>query len=148
MGRSEACLRLHRKRPTSNLISKKVLVSLIGQIVIQALFQFTIYMHVKQQPFYRKPERDGVKNIKNYENTCLFLFSCFQYIFISAVFSVGYPYRKSLFSNGILLFYIIILKLILLIIILYHTHLTYNVSPVCIVYYGCIGVCGVFGCGA
>ncbi|CAG8646321.1 10487_t:CDS:2, partial [Dentiscutata heterogama] len=37
--------------------------------------------------------------IKNFENSILFLLSCFQYIIIAAVFSVGPPYRKSMITN-------------------------------------------------
>jgi len=36
----------------------------------------------------------------NYENSVLFLISCFQYILVAAVFSIGPPYRKSMWTNG------------------------------------------------
>lgn len=43
---------------------------------------------------------DNHLEAKNYENSVLFLVSCFQYILVAAVFSIGPPYRKSIWTNG------------------------------------------------
>ncbi|KAG0200869.1 hypothetical protein BGX28_006180 [Mortierella sp. GBA30] len=100
MGRTEAYPVLHPKRPTANLVSKKVLTSLIGQILIQSLFQGTLFLIVRHQPWYTPPAYDSEeKNIEMYENTVLFLLSCFQYLLVAIVFSVGPPYRKPMSSN-------------------------------------------------
>lgn len=40
----------------------------------------------------------------NWENSALFLVSCFQYILVAAVFSIGPPFRKPMWSNGNLIF--------------------------------------------
>jgi cation-transporting ATPase 13A3/4/5 len=105
MGRTEAFPILHPKRPTANLVSKKVLTSLIGQILIQVLFQGGLFVIVRHQPWYTPPEYDPEeKNIACIENTVLFLLSCFQYLLVAIVFSVGPPYRKPMASNRKLLF--------------------------------------------
>ncbi|KAG0284884.1 hypothetical protein BGZ96_010787 [Linnemannia gamsii] len=100
MGRTEAYPVLSPKRPTANLVSKKVLTSLIGQILIQSLFQGCLFVIVRHQPWYTPPDYDPAeKNIDCIENTVLFLLSCFQYLLVAIVFSVGPPYRKPMSSN-------------------------------------------------
>ncbi|CAG8667710.1 5684_t:CDS:10, partial [Acaulospora morrowiae] len=101
MGRTEPYPRIYPKRPTASLVSKKVLTSLIGQILIQSGFQFFVYMLLHAQPWWKEPVIIPDKgNIKSFENTTLFLLSCFQYILIAVVFSVGPPYRKPMITNG------------------------------------------------
>lgn len=52
-------------------------------------------------PSMSNPNReDQHLNATNYENTVLFLVSCFQYVLVAAVFSIGPPYRKSMWTNG------------------------------------------------
>ncbi|KAF7728451.1 hypothetical protein EC973_006131 [Apophysomyces ossiformis] len=101
MGYTGAWPQLYRKRPTASLVSKKVLTSLIGQIIINSSFQFIAYWAVREQEWYVEPvfDPDG-ENIECYENTILFLLSSFQYILVAVVFSVGPPYRQPLYTNG------------------------------------------------
>lgn len=120
MGRTEAFPRIHPKRPTSSLISKKVLTSLVGQIVIASGVQFFTFFYVRSQEWcvlapisliqkitethmsnrYTPPIIDPDElDIVSYENTALFLISSFQYILVAAVFCVGPPYQKPLWSN-------------------------------------------------
>ncbi|KAK3846048.1 MAG: P-type ATPase-like protein [Linnemannia gamsii] len=100
MGRTEAFPVLSPKRPTANLVSKKVLTSLIGQILIQGCFQATVFSIVRHQSWYKPPRYErGEKNIEGFENTSLFLLSIFQYLLVAIVFSVGPPYRKPMSSN-------------------------------------------------
>lgn len=108
MGRTEAYPVLSPKRPTANLVSKKVLTSLIGQILIQSLFQGALFVIVRHQPWYTPPDYNSEeKNIECYENTVLFLLSCFQYLLVAIVFSVGRPYRKPMSSNRKLILFIL-----------------------------------------
>ncbi|KAG0036369.1 hypothetical protein BGZ82_004307 [Podila clonocystis] len=100
MGRTEAFPVLNPKRPTANLVSKKVLTSLIGHILIQFTFQGIVFATVRRQEWYKPPVyHRGEKNIECFENTAMFLLSCFQYLLVAVVFSVGPPYRKPMVSN-------------------------------------------------
>ena len=52
-------------------------------------------------PVPKDPNADDDKiEATNYENSALFLLSCFQYILVAAVFSIGPPYRKPMWTNG------------------------------------------------
>ncbi|BGP41120.1 hypothetical protein JCM10449v2_005089 [Rhodotorula kratochvilovae] len=100
MGRTEPFPRIHPKRPTANLMSKKVLTSLIGQIVLTSGFQVFTFLFIRSRDWYTPPVIDPDQlDITSYENTSLFLLSSFQYILVAAVFCVGPPYRKPLYSN-------------------------------------------------
>ncbi|KAH9894751.1 Ca-transporting ATPase [Cubamyces lactineus] len=106
MGRTLPYPRIHPKRPTASLVSKKVLASLVGQIVITSAIQFWAFFWVRSQEWYTPPAEkdpsadDGKLEATNYENSALFLVSCFQYILVAAVFSIGPPYRKQMWTNG------------------------------------------------
>ncbi|KAJ5126238.1 hypothetical protein N7476_009436 [Penicillium atrosanguineum] len=92
--------KLSRKRPTADLVSRKVLTPLLGQITIVVLSQLAIFQTVQSQPWFQPPQIDLEKsNIVNSENTALFLFSCFQYTLTSIVLSVGRPFRQPMTSN-------------------------------------------------
>ncbi|KAI1315498.1 hypothetical protein EDD11_000731 [Mortierella claussenii] len=123
MGRTEAYPVLSPKRPTANLVSKKVLTSLIGQILIQSLFQGLLFLIVRYQPWYTPPKYNSdEKNIEMYENTVLFLLSCFQYLLVAIVFSVGPPYRKPMSSNRPFVFITVFLVLTSSVMVLVPTH--------------------------
>lgn len=92
---------LSRKRPTANLVSRKVLTPLLGQISICILTQFVAFKTVQSQPWFQPPRIDlNNSNIENSENTALFLISIFQYIFTSIVLSVGPPFRMPMRANS------------------------------------------------
>lgn len=92
---------LARKSPTSKLISKSVLISILGHIAVQLVFQVAVFESVTLQSWFMPVEHgDGEEdNYDTDQTTSLFLLSSFQYIFATIVFSRGRPYRKSMFSN-------------------------------------------------
>ncbi|CUA66608.1 hypothetical protein RSOLAG22IIIB_00049 [Rhizoctonia solani] len=112
MGRTLPYPRIYPKRPTASLVSKKVLSSIIGQMAITSAFQFWAFWWVQGQAWYTPPEpAPGSGELKhdNYENTALFLISSYQYILVAAVFSIGPPYRKPMWTNGLLMLSIVAL---------------------------------------
>jgi cation-transporting ATPase 13A2 len=91
---------LCRKRPTTDLVSRKVLVPLLGTMVICIAAQAVAWLAVREQPWYVPPkvEHDG-SNVANSENTALFLTSCFQYILTGVILNAGPPFRQSTTRN-------------------------------------------------
>jgi cation-transporting ATPase 13A2 len=51
MGRTGPFQRIHPKRPTANLVSKKVLTSLLGHILITSGLQAFVFVLVRSQPW-------------------------------------------------------------------------------------------------
>ncbi|KAI5862835.1 hypothetical protein GGS23DRAFT_605367 [Durotheca rogersii] len=91
---------LSRRRPTANLVSRKVLTPLLGQVAICILIQAAAWHIVRQQSWYKPPHINPEKsNIRNSENTALFLVSCFEYIFIGIVLNAGRPFRQPIIRN-------------------------------------------------
>ncbi|KAJ2992757.1 hypothetical protein HDV02_002869 [Globomyces sp. JEL0801] len=100
MGQTEPYSSIYRKRPTATLVSKKVLTSLVGQILLAIAFQFYAFMWVRQQPWY-DPGHTDMENeeYETMENTVVFLVSSFQYIINAIVFTVGPPYQATIWKN-------------------------------------------------
>lgn len=100
MGWAEPFPKLCVKRPTANLVSRKVLVPLMGEIFLLGFFQFLTWNLVKKEPWYSPPLRGGDDSeVQSSDNTALFIVSCFQYIFIAVILSVGPPYRQPISKN-------------------------------------------------
>jgi cation-transporting ATPase 13A2 len=100
MGWSGAHPILSRKRPTANLVSRKVLTPLLGQMVLAIATQFVAWYLVQKQEWYQPPVLDPEhSNSLNSQNTALFLVSCFQYILSAVILSVGKPYREPMSRN-------------------------------------------------
>ncbi|KAH6640895.1 hypothetical protein F5144DRAFT_561975 [Chaetomium tenue] len=91
---------LCRKKPTADLVSRKVLTPLLGQISICIAIQALVFVAVRQQPWFIPPIIDhDHSHIENSENTALFLTSCFEYILSGVVLNAGRPFRRSALHN-------------------------------------------------
>lgn len=91
---------LGKKRPTADLVSRKVLTPLLGQMAICIAIQSIAFFVVRQEPWFIPPVIDPDKsNTKNSENTALFLVSCFEYIFSGVVLNAGPPFRQGMWQN-------------------------------------------------
>ncbi|CCJ31395.1 unnamed protein product [Pneumocystis jirovecii] len=109
MGRSEAYPKLVKKRPTASLVSNKVIGSLLGNIFILLSLQLTVYYLVRLQDWYEKPlPRSDLFDVSNSDNSALFTFSCYQYILIAVILSIGPPYRQPIYRNRIFVFFIVV----------------------------------------
>lgn len=98
------------KRPTANLVSKKVLASMMVQVIICALVQGFVFFYTRAQPWYEPPVVNVDKlDVVSQENSALFLVSSFQYILVAAIFSVGPPYRKPMYTNTWLMLSLLVL---------------------------------------
>lgn len=100
MSWSEPYRTLVVKRPTANLVSPKVLIPLMCQIVVILTFQIALWLYVQDQPWYMKPTpSNDDDDVKSTDNTVLFLFTNFQYILYAIVLSTGPPYREPMHKN-------------------------------------------------
>ncbi|WFD44339.1 hypothetical protein MPSI1_003006 [Malassezia psittaci] len=95
---------LHVKRPTANLVSKKVLLSMFAQVIICSLAQVFTFWLTRRQSWYEPPKvNPDHLNVVSAENSAIFLVSSFQYVTVAAVFSVGPPFRMPIYTNPMLL---------------------------------------------
>lgn len=51
VGKTEAYDKISRKRPTASLVSKRVLTSLFGQMILQVFFQTYFFWDIRKQPW-------------------------------------------------------------------------------------------------
>lgn len=88
------------KRPTANLVSPKVLIPLLCHIAVILVFQLSVWLYVKTQPWYMEPvPSNDDDDVKSSDNTILFLFTNFQYILNAVLLSTGPPYREPMTKN-------------------------------------------------
>lgn len=93
MCRFEAAPVLSTKRPTAKLISATVLTSIIGQLILQAVFQMTVFWWSFDRTTKTPPTIIDEANVENIQNTMVALLSYFIYPTMALVYCAGKPYR-------------------------------------------------------
>ncbi|SCU84504.1 LAFA_0D10308g1_1 [Lachancea sp. 'fantastica'] len=91
--------KLVKKRPSANLVSPKILVPLITNILIILFFQIVPWLICQRMNWYQSPVVGGDDAVQSSDNTVLFFYSTFQYVFTAVVLSVGPPYREPMSKN-------------------------------------------------
>jgi cation-transporting P-type ATPase 13A2 len=92
--------KLSPKAPPSSLVSKSVIISIVGHIFVFTIVQLLTVHLVNNQSWYIPPiVNPEDPEIRNSENTVLFEISCYQYIMIAVILSVGPPYRQPMVEN-------------------------------------------------
>ncbi|KAE9551327.1 hypothetical protein FO519_005442, partial [Halicephalobus sp. NKZ332] len=114
-GYTPACEKLSRTPPPTRLLSLASVLSILGQLLIIGVFQVFTFVHTAQQPWfipYAIPQSLAEEDRRSMQGTAIFFVSTFQYISLGIIYSKGYPYRKSLYSNISLLITLIVLFVI------------------------------------
>ncbi|KAM3921896.1 polyamine-transporting ATPase 13A2 isoform 2-T2 [Leptodactylus fuscus] len=116
MGRTGPASELGLRRPLGTLISIPVLGSLIVQTSMILLVQLVSYFLLVSQPWFIPVNTNNTmsQNLPNYENTVIFSVSGFQYLILAVVLSKGYPFRKPLYTNILLLIALLLLLAMML----------------------------------
>ncbi|XP_041480775.1 probable cation-transporting ATPase 13A3 isoform X2 [Lytechinus variegatus] len=100
MGRNQAYPVLSEVPPPPQLMTVTIIFSMVSNVIVQIILQAVLYVIVQKEPWYTAPEYDddGVY-VLSFENTVIFMLSCFLYINSAVAFSPGAPYRKELYTN-------------------------------------------------
>lgn len=99
MSWSNAYQKVVAKRPSANLVSPKLLIPLVVNIIILLIFQVVIWLYVQTKTWYIKPIPGGDDAVQSSDNTILFFYSNFQYILCAIFLTVGPPYREPISKN-------------------------------------------------
>ncbi|XP_073989201.1 polyamine-transporting ATPase 13A3-like isoform X2 [Rhodnius prolixus] len=103
MGRSEPSPRLVPQRPLSSLISLSNLIPLILQVILAVTIQYASLDLLRGEPWFVPVEKlEGDETaVQCWENTAVFLVSCYQYVILAVVYCRGRPHRQPIYSNGL-----------------------------------------------
>eukprot|EP00698_Gefionella_okellyi_P002841 TRINITY_DN12710_c0_g1_i1.p1 TRINITY_DN12710_c0_g1~~TRINITY_DN12710_c0_g1_i1.p1 ORF type:complete len:1132 (-),score=273.59 TRINITY_DN12710_c0_g1_i1:2313-5708(-) len=100
---------LQRRRPVTSLFSAPIFSSILGQVILQLGFQIFVRLwlawYLSWQPGYTPLQCPDDFNCV--ETTTIFLFANFQYIAVACAFNISQNFRKSPFTNWMLVIAVI-----------------------------------------
>lgn len=91
--------KLDKQTPLSSLMSLSPVLSIVIHMIFVVGFQVAAFEHLKAEPWYVPFNNTNPEDVACVENYAIYTVSSLQYIILAIVFSKGYPYRKSIFSN-------------------------------------------------
>eukprot|EP01027_Heterolobosea_sp_BB2_P018893 GEZU01026547.1.p1 GENE.GEZU01026547.1~~GEZU01026547.1.p1 ORF type:complete len:1107 (+),score=113.23 GEZU01026547.1:410-3322(+) len=97
--------------PPTSLLTLPVFLSLFGQIAFSVAFQLIAILDLTRQPWYVPLDPiPGEWNIACHVNAVVFTMSQFEYLSVATAYSIGRPWRKSIFSNKL---YVLLLAVLI-----------------------------------
>jgi len=107
MGNTHARKKLTIKRPSGDLLSVTNVFNVVTHIIICLGFQLCIFIVTPQQDGYVVVDNpDNGSEI--YETTALYYFSNFQYITMAFLFALGWPWKRPIYTNYRLSFWLVL----------------------------------------
>ena len=99
MALSRSKKKLHKTQPSSSLLSFPVLLSVLGQMLIQAIAQIIIFEVLRDEPEACLSENYYSEKMRCIEVTGIFLFSNIQYIGTVLTYTRGDDFREAMWKN-------------------------------------------------
>ena len=103
MGQTAPYKHLTPHLPSGALISLPVLASVLGSVLIQAIFQVFAFFFISWWSFYQPPPTpdpdEPEKSYACYKNTSMFFITLFQYLVAAMAFSISKPFRQPIYTN-------------------------------------------------
>ncbi|KAH3898889.1 related to Vacuolar cation-transporting ATPase YPK9 [Saccharomycodes ludwigii] len=101
-----------KKRPSANLVSRKIIFPLVSNMIIVLVFQLIPWALIQDMKWYIKPVVGDQDTVNSSDDTVLFYVSNFQYIMIAVVLSLGPPYREPMMKNAWFIINVIVALLV------------------------------------
>ena len=100
ISRTDINKKLNEHKLTGGLINPTTLVSLLFQLIIIFFFQILSIFLLNTKEWSKLSS-------ENYNNTLIFYISNYQYLITAISFSITYPFKRNIFSNTLLIVYLI-----------------------------------------